>query len=372
MIRAAALLVAALCLADAAGAADPDPYADPALAAASAAVARAGTALEAARGGGADRLTVLAPAVEGYQAALAGLRAAVTAATAHEQDLTLALVARQAETERLLGTLAAATRTLPGAGGLHPEGPVAAAEAASMVARIEPALRDRARALAGEVAAITAAQAVADRGTAELDAGLATLAAAQEELDATMASLAMSADQPIDPDLVALARDSESLTALAAALAKLQAAPADPVPVPPLMWPLAGDVVRGYGEPDAAGARRPGIVLRAPPLTLVRAPADATVRYAGPFLEYGAVLVLEPAPGTMVVLAGLSRTRVHAGMTVRRGEPLGLLGGRPLGVEEYVMLPAAETGAGGGETLYIEVRHGQGPVDPQPLFSAQG
>ena len=136
-----------------------------------------------------------------------------------------------------------------------------------------------------------------------------------------------------------------------------------------MAWPVRGQVLRGFDEPDAAGVRRPGVVLRAGPLSLVRAPADAAVRYAGPFLEYGYVVVLEPAPGTMVVLAGLAQLRARAGATVERGEPLGLLGGRPLGVEEYVMLPQSDTGAGGGETLYIEVRQGQGPVDPQPLFA---
>ena len=93
--------------------------------------------------------------------------------------------------------------------------------------------------------------------------------------------------------------------------------------------------------------RRPGLVVGAPPLSLVSAPADAIVRYAGPFLEYGYVVVLEPDSGTMVVLAGLARLQVGTGAAVRRGELLGLLGGRSLDVEEYVMLPDADTGAGG-------------------------
>ena len=123
---------------------------------------------------------------------------------------------------------------------------------------------------------------------------------------------------------------------------------------------MTGDVLRRFNEPDAAGVRGPGIVLRAAPLALVRAPADAVVRYAGPFLDYGYVVVLEPEPATMVVLAGLAQLQVRTGAAVRRGDLLGLLGGRALDVEEYVMLPQAETGAGGSETLYIEVRHGRG------------
>jgi septal ring factor EnvC (AmiA/AmiB activator) len=130
-------------------------------------------------------------------------------------------------------------------------------------------------------------------------------------------------------------------------------------------------VVSRFDEPDAARVRRPGIVVGTAPLALVTAPADALVRYAGPFLEYGYVVVLEPAPETMVVLAGLARLQVRTGAAVKRGDLLGIMGGRPPDVEEYVMLPEAETGAGAQETLYIEVRHGKGPVDPEPLFVGQ-
>ena len=145
------------------------------------------------------------------------------------------------------------------------------------------------------------------------------------------------------PALVTMARDSETLTALAAALAgPAERAGARRRRRPASRWPgrCRASVLRGFDEPDAAGVRRPGVVLRAPPLSLVRAPADATVRYAGPFLEYGYVVVLEPAAGDD---GGAGRAGAAAGArparAVRRGELLGLLGGRPLDVEEYVMLP---------------------------------
>ena len=103
-------------------------------------------------------------------------------------------------------------------------------------------------------------------------------------------------------------------------------------------------MLRRYEEPDAAGVRRPGLVLFAPPQSLVRAPADAVVRYAGPFLEYGYVVVLEPDAETMVVLAGLAQLQVRTGATVRRGDLLGLLGGRAPDVKKTV-IPQAGTGA---------------------------
>jgi septal ring factor EnvC (AmiA/AmiB activator) len=129
-------------------------------------------------------------------------------------------------------------------------------------------------------------------------------------------------------------------------------------------------VLRGFDEPDAAGVRRPGVLMAAPPLSLVRAPEDATVRYAGPFLDYGYVAVLEPAPGILVVLAGLAQLRVSSGDEVRRGEMLGLLGGRALALEEYVMLTEG-TDSGAAGTLYIEIRHGSRPVDPAPWFAGE-
>jgi murein hydrolase activator len=371
MIARAGLVAAALLATPAfAGAADPAAE----VGAASARVAEAGVALEAARAGGGDRVVALGAAVEGYEAGLAALRSGVGAAAARERALSLGLVTRRGEIARLLAALQAMSRTPPPAQALHPVGPLGAARAAAMMERLTPALAAEAAELAAALAEVEDIRALQRQATAELEAGLATLAAAQAELAAAMAAATPMPEAAVSPALTAMARHSESLTELAAALAAASDAPPSPAAgaAGPMDWPVKGDVLIGFDEPDAAGVRRPGVVLRASPLALVRAPADATVRYAGPFLEYGYVLVLEPAPGTMVVLAGLARLQVPAGAAVRRGEPLGLLGGRPLGVEEYVMLPQSDTGAGGGETLYIEVRQGRGPVDPEPLFARQG
>jgi septal ring factor EnvC (AmiA/AmiB activator) len=365
MIRRAALC-AGLALAAPAFAGASDPAA--ALAAGSARVAEAGAALEAARAAGPGQVAALAAAVEAYEAALAGLRTGVGVAGARAQALSLGLATGREEIARLLATLEAASRTPPPAQALHPQGPLAAARATAMMERLGPALGAEAAELKAALAEVAAARRLHDRGRAELEAGLATLAAGQGELAEAMAA---AAPEEPSPALAALAREAESLTALAAALAEAGGARAAG-PAEPMEWPVRGELLRGFNEPDAAGARRPGLVLRAPPLAPVRAPADAAVRYAGPFLEYGYVLVLEPAPGTMVVLAGLAQLQARAGAPVRRGEIVGLLGGRPLDVEEYVMLPQAETGAGGGETLYIEVRQGRGPVDPVPLFARRG
>lgn len=337
------------------------------VAAATARVSAAGEALakaEAAPG----QLAPLARAVSAYGAALDGLRAEVQAASADETAVAAALEARRLQTARLLAAMQTISATPDQL--LHPQGPAAAAQAAAMMQRLTPAIRTQATELSHQLATMQAAREVQGSGKEALAAGLVKLAAAQAALETAMEASAPPAGP--DPELAALARESLSLTQLSEALA------GQPASAPPsggtadgMAWPAAGAVIRHYDEPDGAGVRRPGIVLGASPRALVTAPGDALVRYAGPFLEYGYVVMLEPAADTMVVLAGLARLQVESGSVVRRGDLLGLMGGRPPDVEEYVMQPDAADGSGALETLYIEVRRGDGPVDPEPLFSGQ-
>jgi murein DD-endopeptidase MepM/ murein hydrolase activator NlpD len=236
-----------------------------------------------------------------------------------------------------------------------------------MLAHATPALAAEAEELADLLRAVETARALQQGGLSDLAAGLVALETARGALAQRMPAPAPGG--PEDPALVAAVRGSDTLTALAAALAPPDggAEPAE-VPAGALLRPVPGRLLLGFNQPDAGGVRRPGIVVGAPSLSLVAAPAAGTVRYAGPFLEFGYVVVVETSPGTLVALAGLARLGTATGAEVERGELLGVLGGRNLAVEEYVMLPHAETGAGALETLYIEVRHGRGPVDPEPLF----
>ena len=351
-------------------------WAPPALAAADAAdaigaatarVTEAGAGLAGAEAEPVN-LARLADAVSAYEAAVAALAAGVAQADGRTLALRDGFAARRTEIMRLLAALEAISRSPVPRRGIHPDGPLGAARAAAMVDRLEPALRSEATALAGEVAALRAAEDVQAGGETALAAAEARLAAARSALATALAAAVPPAEGPEVSALTRMARDSESLTALATALARAEGpAPPASADAGPLRWPVAGAVARHFNEPDAAGVRRPGIVLAAPALAIVRAPADAVVRYAGPFLEYGYVTVLEPEAGTMVVLAGLAQLQIATGATVRRGDLLGLMGGHSPEVEESTG-PVPDTGTGPGETLYIEIRQGRGPVDPEPLF----
>ena len=58
---------------------------------------------------------------------------------------------------------------------------------------------------------------------------------------------------------------------------------------------------------------------------LVSAPAAATVRFQGPLLDYGQVVILEPAPDVLFVLAGLGQVLVT---TAFMGATFGLVWAR--------------------------------------------
>ena len=60
---------------------------------------------------------------------------------------------------------------------------------------------------------------------------------------------------------------------------------------------------------------------------MVISPWAATIRYTGPLLDYGNVMILEPGGGYLLVLAGLEQVYGTVGDVVARGAALGLMGG---------------------------------------------
>ena len=135
-----------------------------------------------------------------------------------------------------------------------------------------------------------------------------------------------------------------------------------------LPLPVQGRILRRAGEEDAAGLARPGIVLAARPRALVTTPAAATVRYRGPLLDYGNVIILEPQTGILLVLAGLDVVYGETGQVLPGGSPVGLMGGAGAGDDVVQTGTGTETGARQTETLYIELREDNTPVDPLEWF----
>lgn len=134
-----------------------------------------------------------------------------------------------------------------------------------------------------------------------------------------------------------------------------------------LVWPLASDglalLSSRYGDrihPRGGDQRfHSGLDLRAPEGTPVYASAEGIVSASEFSGTYGNVVILDHAGGLQTLYAHHQRNLVRVGDTVRRGQPIALVG---------------HTGNATGDHLHFEVRWDRGTVDPRtllPLLSAR-
>ncbi len=82
-------------------------------------------------------------------------------------------------------------------------------------------------------------------------------------------------------------------------------------------------------------------------------------------------MILEPATNVMFVLAGLGEVYATPGDVVSEGAPLGLLGGDMPRVDDFLTQSDDATVSNATETLYLEVRDGQSPVNPGDWFALE-
>ena len=132
--------------------------------------------------------------------------------------------------------------------------------------------------------------------------------------------------------------------------------------------PVRGALIAGFGALDPWGRPGYGLTFEAPAYAQVSAPWDGTVRYAGPLIDYGQVVVLEPEEGTLIVLAGLARVDRVVGETVLSGERLGDLGGPMPDSDEFLLEASTDRDEINAEKLYMELRRGGEAIDPAAWF----
>ncbi|MES1199160.1 MAG: peptidoglycan DD-metalloendopeptidase family protein [Pseudomonadota bacterium] len=126
----------------------------------------------------------------------------------------------------------------------------------------------------------------------------------------------------------------------------------------PASWimPAQGRIVRAFGAQVAGGPPAQGVTLSTRANAQVRAPANATIAYAGLFRSYGQVLILNVDGGYAIVFTGLGTVRAQRGETVLAGQPVGEMAASDTPVPE----------------LYVEVRRDGRPIDPARWLSARG
>jgi septal ring factor EnvC (AmiA/AmiB activator) len=342
--------------------------------AAAEALRAAAQALEDA-GGARDRVAALTETIRAYEAGLEAVREGIRRAAIRERALTLDLEARRDEIAGLLGALMSIESVPEPLLLLHPSGPEGAVRAAMLLGDVTPALQAEADALRDQLDEVTLMRTLQHVAADRLAEGLAGAQRARTELSQAISERRAPPRAPDSDALRRLVEGSDTLDGFAAALARDDATAPDGARLPDfegrkgsLPMPVEGTILRRYEEPDAAGIRRPGLVLATRPLALVTTPVAATIRFRGPLLDYGNVIVLEPAEGYLLVLAGLGRVYGADGDVLPEGSPVGLMGGSDPATDVF---PGGAPDRGGAlqtETLYMELRKGGSPVDPTAWF----
>lgn len=322
------------------------------------------------------RVEALTQTVRAYEQGLLALRDGIRQAALRERTILLLFEAERERLARLLAVL----QTIEGAPTpllfLHPEGPLGAARSGMIVSEVTPAVAEEAATLRRQLEELDMLRGLQRSAEARLTEGLEGVQAARSELSQAIAER-RTLPPRFDLDADAMRQILESVDSLAGFAELLRSSPAEATTGLPqfsaargdLRLPVLGALLRRFNETDAAGVRRPGLVLATYPRALVTAPWPASVRYAGPLLDYGNVIILEPETDYLLVLGGMGDLYVSAGDVVAGDAALGLMPGPVAEGGELIVTDAEGGGAGLTETLYMELRQGDSPVDPADWFT---
>ncbi|ANP36718.1 peptidase M23B [Phaeobacter gallaeciensis] len=326
--------------------------------------------------GARDRVKALSETIHAYEAGLAAMRDGLRGVARRETQLTAQLQSREGEIAELLGVIQTIETSSPPVLMLHPSGPLGAARSAMMLAEVAPGLNARAETLRADLEEVQTLRLLQQAAAGKLEEGLSGI---QEARTALSTAIADRTDLPRrfteDPMRTAvLISSTETLSGFASGLSEI----ADGAVIESradisdlrgdLPLPVEGLVLRGYGDRDAAGIARPGLLVAARPRALVTSPTAATIRYRGPLLDLGNVVILEPQPDTLFILSGLAEVYGTAGQVIPEGTPVGLMGGQTPQAGAILSLSGEGGGTDRTETLYIEVRMDNSPVDPETWF----
>lgn len=128
-----------------------------------------------------------------------------------------------------------------------------------------------------------------------------------------------------------------------------------------LPLPVQGKRILKFGDPSRNVGRSRGEVFQARINAQITSPCDGLVVYAGQFRTFGQLLIINAGGGYHVLLAGLGELDVEAGRAIAAGEPIGKMGpGIP-----------AQSGEVTPPILYVEFRSRDKPINPDPWWSVQ-
>lgn len=331
-------------------------------------------ALLAQAGSGRDQVRALTATVKAYEDALIAMRDGLRRAIIREQAIAATLDAKSVEVGQLLGVLQATAQTSGPVSLLHPNGALGTARAGMIAADVTPALQAQVNELRLQLEEVALLRALQDGAAETLTAGLEGAQEARSQLSEAISQRTglpqRFADDPVQTAL--LIASTETLDDFASGLSEAFGAEpgaADGLDAKgTLALPVQGQLLRGFNAPDAAGIVRPGIIVSTRPQALVTTPVAATVLFVGPLLDYGNVVVLEPGADVLIILAGLGEVYGIAGQVLPADAPVALMGGEVPNVNAVLIENVDASTVAATETLYLEVREGQSPVDPATWF----
>ncbi len=323
-----------------------------------------------------DRVKALTETLQAYEAGLTAMRDGLRRAALREAQLTAELQVREQEVAQLLGVLQTIETTAPPVLMLHPSGPLGAARTGMMLSEVTPGLNTQAQNLAADLQEVQTLRQLQQNAANTLTKGLTGVQDARTKLSEAIAD---RTDLPRrfveDPVRTAiLISSTETLDGFASGLSEISdgeiadtnADIADQKGH--IALPTKGVILHRSGETDAAGVTRAGLVLGTRPRALVTSPTAATIRYRGPLLDLGNLVILEPQSGLLFVFSGLQEVYGNTGEVIPEGTPVGLMPGETPGIGAIMSTSGDGTGTDRSETLYIEVREDNSPVDPELWF----
>ncbi|MCP5432330.1 MAG: peptidoglycan DD-metalloendopeptidase family protein [Alphaproteobacteria bacterium] len=340
------------------------------------------------------RLVEAASAVQAREAAVAEAEEKLANFRADEVELKARVDARRESLSAALAALQMLRLNEPPALVVKPDDAVAAARSAMLLGSVVPVLREDVQTLAAQMEELSALRQEIEIGRDSLLAATGDLMTEQK----TLASLIAEKEKARRSMADALAAEGNRLAAmtkearaLRERLAEIEseararaprekppeekkrlageprlrgaedteaARTASLAPRAPLM-PARGRVLHAFGQPDGAGGRIQGMMMRTLNGAQIVSPTAGKLAFAGPVPGYGQMLIIAAPGGYHVILAGLERIYGNPGQALLAGEPVGAMG----------------QGADGrsGPELYVEIRKNGAPIDPMTwLATSEG
>jgi septal ring factor EnvC (AmiA/AmiB activator) len=320
-----------------------------------------------------DRIAALTQTIRAYEQGLAAMRQSMRQAELRKSELDARLDAKRDDVAQLLGVLSG-IEAEPGPMLLmHPDGPLGTVRSGMVLSDVTPALQAQANQLRDEITELEALRKLQASAGDILQRGLTAAQAARSDLSQAMSERTELPKRfTEDPEVLKnLLESADTLNGFAKGLSlDDRQTPEFPNARGTLPLPVLGRVILKPGETDARGVERPGMVLATRPGALVTSPWAGTVRYSGPLLDYGNVIILEPGGGYLLIMAGLAEVYGQVGEVVAQGAALGLMGGVDPGLADFLVQAEEGGGVADTETLYLELRQGADPVDPMEWFAA--